>query len=55
MGGSQPYVAVRVPGTHCIGGWVGSRAGLDVLEKRKISGPNWDSYLNKLNIQFKAM
>jgi hypothetical protein len=23
------------PGTHCIGGWVGPTAGLDVVEKRK--------------------
>jgi hypothetical protein len=23
------------PSTHCIGGWVGSRAGLDVMKKRK--------------------
>jgi hypothetical protein len=26
----------RMPGTHCKGGWVGFRDGLDVLEKRKI-------------------
>jgi hypothetical protein len=25
----------RVPGTHWIGGWVGPRAGLDDVEKRK--------------------
>jgi hypothetical protein len=25
------------PGAHWIGGWVGSRAGLDVMEIRKIS------------------
>jgi hypothetical protein len=28
------------PGTHCTGGWVGPRAGLDVCEK---SRPHWDS------------
>ena len=28
------------PGTHCIGGWVGVRAGLNGREK---SGPNRDS------------
>jgi hypothetical protein len=25
----------RAPGTHWIGGWVGPRAGLDDMEKRK--------------------
>jgi hypothetical protein len=25
----------RAPSTHWIGGWVGSRAGLDAVEKRK--------------------
>jgi hypothetical protein len=25
----------RAPRTHCIGGWVGPRAGLHVVEKRK--------------------
>jgi hypothetical protein len=25
----------REPGTHCIGGWVGPRTGLDDVEKRK--------------------
>jgi len=25
----------KAPGTHCIGGWVGARACLDILEKRK--------------------
>jgi hypothetical protein len=26
----------RAPGTHWIGGWVGPRAGLDVVEKKKL-------------------
>jgi hypothetical protein len=26
----------EAPGTHWIGGWVGPRAGLDALDKRKI-------------------
>jgi hypothetical protein len=26
----------RAPSTHCIGGWVGPRTGLDVVEKRNI-------------------
>jgi hypothetical protein len=35
---SRPYrfnPGERVPGTHCIGGWVGFRAGLGDVEKRK--------------------
>jgi hypothetical protein len=27
---------VKVPGTHGIGGWVGPRAGLDDMEKKKL-------------------
>jgi hypothetical protein len=26
----------RTPGTHCTGGWVGPRAGLDAEARRKI-------------------
>jgi hypothetical protein len=33
----------RNPGTHCKGGWVDLRAGLDVLEKKNISFPYWES------------
>jgi hypothetical protein len=29
----------RAPGTHLIGGWVGPRAGLDDVEKRKLLTP----------------
>jgi hypothetical protein len=32
----------RTPGIHCIGGWVGPRAGLDVVVKRKITSPFWE-------------
>jgi hypothetical protein len=27
----------RAPGTHCIGGWVDNRTGLDKVENRRIS------------------
>jgi hypothetical protein len=30
------FTSERGPGTHWIGGWVGPRAGLDAVEKRKI-------------------
>jgi hypothetical protein len=30
----------RVPGIHWIGGWVGPRAGLDDVEKRKNPDPS---------------
>jgi hypothetical protein len=30
------------PGTHWIGGWVGLRAGLDAVVKRKFPSPCWD-------------
>jgi hypothetical protein len=33
----------RAPGIHCIGGWVGSRIGLDAVAKRKIPSPCRDS------------
>jgi hypothetical protein len=33
----------RAPGTHWIGGWVGRRAGLDAVVKRKIPSPCRDS------------
>jgi hypothetical protein len=33
----------RDPGTHCIGGWVGPRACLDTVVKRKIPSPRWKS------------
>jgi hypothetical protein len=34
------------PGTHCIGGWLSPRAGLDIVDKRKISYPcqKWNPY-----------
>jgi hypothetical protein len=33
----------RAPGTHWIGGWVGPRAVMDAVVKRKISNPSWES------------
>jgi hypothetical protein len=33
----------RAPGTHWIGGWVGPRAVLDAVVKRKIPSPRWES------------
>jgi hypothetical protein len=33
----------RAPGTHWIGGWVGPRASLDTVVKRKIPSPCWES------------
>jgi hypothetical protein len=31
----QPLYPRERPGTHCTGGWVGPRAGLDVCEKSR--------------------
>jgi hypothetical protein len=36
----RPLYPRERPSTHCTGGWVGPRAGLDVCEK---SHPHWDS------------
>jgi hypothetical protein len=36
------YSQGKAPDTHLIGGWVGPRAGLDVLVRRKIPSPCWD-------------
>jgi hypothetical protein len=30
------YLWGKSPGTHCIGGWVGPRSGLNAVEKRRI-------------------
>ena len=38
--GGQLHAPGKRPGTHCIGGWVGPRAGLDGCEK---SRPHQDS------------
>jgi hypothetical protein len=31
------------PGAHCIGGWMGPRAGMDAIVERKILSPYRDS------------
>jgi hypothetical protein len=41
----------RAPATHLIGGWVGPRVGLDMMSKRKIPSPRWDSNLNHPIVQ----
>jgi hypothetical protein len=33
---SRPLYPRERPGTHCTGGWVGPRAGLDVCEKSRL-------------------
>jgi hypothetical protein len=33
----------RAPGTHWVGGWVGTRAVLDAVVKRKIPSLRWES------------
>jgi hypothetical protein len=37
------YPKERAPGTHWIGGWVGPRAVLDAVVKRKVPSPCRDS------------
>jgi hypothetical protein len=34
-----------------MGGWVGLRAGLDIMEKRKISGSYWELKSDSLVVQ----
>jgi hypothetical protein len=33
------------PGAHHIGGWVGHKVGLEVMKKREVSCPFWESKL----------
>jgi len=35
--GSQRHALNDLPGNHCIGGWVGPRAGLDGWEKSQLN------------------
>jgi hypothetical protein len=46
-----PSPGERAPGTHWIGGWVGSKASLDAVGKRKIHIPHQKSSLRILIIQ----
>jgi hypothetical protein len=41
----------RAPDTHWIGGWVGPRAVLDAVVKRKIPKPCWESNPRTLIVQ----
>jgi hypothetical protein len=41
----------RDPGTHWIGGWVGPRAVLDAVVKKKIPGPRRESNPTTLLVQ----
>jgi hypothetical protein len=36
---STLYFGERVPSTHCIGGWVSPRAGLEDRDEKKILNP----------------
>jgi hypothetical protein len=41
----------RAPGTHWIGGWVGPRAVMDAVVKRKIPSPRRESNPRTLIVQ----
>jgi len=41
----------KASGTHWIGGWVGTRDGLDAASKRVIPRPPWDSKSDHLIVQ----
>ena len=39
---SRPIYLMERPGTHCIGGWVGTKAGLDERGKSRPPPPGFD-------------
>jgi hypothetical protein len=41
----------KAPDTQCIGGWVGPRAGLDMVSERKIPSPRRESNPDHLIVQ----
>jgi hypothetical protein len=45
------FIPGTAHGTHWIGGWVGPRAGLDTVSKRKIPSPPPNSNLDHLTTQ----
>jgi hypothetical protein len=45
------YPVERTPGTHCTGGWVGPRAGLDAEARGKILCPCRGSNLDRPVVQ----
>jgi hypothetical protein len=51
MGGDIPPLFQYLPATHWIGGWVGTRAVLDAVVKRKIPNPRRDSNPRILIVQ----
>jgi hypothetical protein len=48
------YPGERAPGTHCTGGWVGPRAGLDTEAKGNVLCPFRESNLDRPVVQFVA-
>jgi hypothetical protein len=48
------YPWETAPGTHWTGGWMGPRAGVDIMEKRRVSFPYWESDSGSLVVQTSA-
>jgi hypothetical protein len=45
----------RASGSHWIGSWVGPRAVLDAVVKRKIPTPRWESGISEFLILFETI